>query len=319
MNTSKSREARPAELAGVVVGPQALWLLGSLIGAAAGIPGCALNGLCVDEWLPLVDQTVMVARWRHEPVLDGRVFGVDIDGRVSDRGGPGCNDAEDFSSRRSGYAGVDNQYARNLLWLIEPRSYPPPDRLGRHIFETQLVAGVGLVGFEVDVEPAPPGSTSGWRVFVTLLELTPTAPLRVAFDGLATGARVVPTRIETVEARFENWRRTCDGESFGSLLRVTFSTMRIPMGTVDGIQPIEDATVLLDIDRAGRLGVGELGAAVSVATVLEVARNHSTTVDEPTIRELGHPDLDPDVTGVCQRFSFGVGLDLAPVELVETP
>ena len=124
-----------------------------------------------------------------------------------------------------------------------------------------------------------------------------------------SGWRPVPASFETVEGHVED--RT---------LRATFSRTGIPLGAIDGIQPTEDATVVPPFDARGHLGVGEMGAAVAFATVLGVARRHGgDRLDEPTIRSLTRPDLGPDARGVCQRVSFGVGLGLVPVELVEAP
>ncbi len=246
-----------------------------------------------------IAQRLFVTYWQ-QPIDDmGRTVspipGLDVDGRISQRDTPRCDDVTDDD--RGERLGIDNRYVY-LAALLHGFGVSIP-----RLVPAQLDLGEGLYGFDVEPSVEPGGPVS-----VTLLTFAASAPL-----GLEPDMRVrVPTgdlsitRGATVEATYfeDHWR-------------ALFRSLDVPMGRVLGLRPVHDVVVEFEMDDAGHFTAAQLGARVAIETAIDVGVD-ATGEPEASVREvlrtLAAADLEPDADGAeCGAVSYGVRLELAAI------
>jgi hypothetical protein len=222
--------------------------------------------------------------------------GFDLDG---ENGGTlGCTRGDDFASPR-GERGIDNRYTDAVALL----AYAYTD-LG---WGSPVEHAIDAMDAAVDAQIA----SGDWSLVLVL-------------DGMDDGwtddevsVRVVRATEDGDRLRVTAELESTTGRIEQGRLLVALTALELPFGERLGARVVERVQIGAQLSQ-GELTDGEIGGALSMATVDAVVASLVEGVDRTTTEALAQPDLDPDADGMhCGSLSLGVTFEAEPVILDE--
>jgi hypothetical protein len=224
------------------------------------------------------------------------VFGFDLDASVGGIDGQACTDAMDYVSSVTGAPGVDNQFGTVLAPAL---SMMLDDRGVSGAFQDAIQDGTLLIILEVS-------RINGYQddasvdVHAVLGQVPMGETLTLEGPGLAPGQRFV-TMMEL---------GMVPGEITAGRLRASLASLPLPVHLMDTpiTVSLHDVVIGARITEAGGLTEGEIGGAITVESIVELAQIFTPGVGRALVESFSSPDLEPDDTGdSCDSVSAGMG------------